>query len=79
MNCPWCKTSLDLVTLGPVTVDQCRKCRAEWFDHTELAALVGPAAQVLAGRPGSGRGDDGRGLISISLGRGVASAVPEPE
>jgi Zn-finger nucleic acid-binding protein len=54
MNCPWCRASLDLVTLGPVTVDHCPTCGAQWFDRTELAAVLNAEAPGLAvdwGRP----------------------------
>ena len=48
MDCPWCTTALDLVTLGPVTVDHCSRCGAKWFDRTELAGALTTEAPGLA-------------------------------
>jgi Zn-finger nucleic acid-binding protein len=40
MDCPLCKTNLQLADRQGVEIDYCPKCRGIWLDRGELEKLV---------------------------------------
>lgn len=39
MNCPACRTEMELLDILSVELDQCPSCRGVWLDHHEIDAL----------------------------------------
>jgi len=46
MNCPQCKTDLEIAERSGVGIDYCPKCRGVWLDRGELDKIIEQFAMV---------------------------------
>ena len=37
MNCPKCKSEMEIVSIHEIEVDRCKSCKGIWFDQHELS------------------------------------------
>jgi len=54
VNCPMCKTDLEIAERSGVGIDYCPKCRGVWLDRGELDKIIERFTMV---QPGQGYGD----------------------